>query len=345
MRKGSFFVCLLGLVAIKILSGCATPPHPVADQPTRLAVRFLEPRDVEELWSLHRQGILDVGHASSIDTRRRYDVDESLVYTAHILMTDTSKADQQQLNQVVKLLDTIPKETLLSTLEKSLYIANMRPSVLKLSAMVSHPDIQKDLAKFLTTYGNKPMAQDFLSSGISEYVTAGKRWLKKSSYPPARDLPRVMVVDVGDRELEDIAQRLWRGDNSVNDPETIDNLVYAGTTCLDQQANWIDRSKGRKIYDILKEMDKEMVGDGLARQVIFLSYRDQLLFFGVKLGILGSEEKLNKILMMYGDKRMAEDFLNSGSGNLAAGGRAWAAAHGYRVSSGYGSHRTRWGSF
>lgn len=345
MQNYSLIICSILLVTVLTFSGCAITPHPVADCPTRLEVRFLQPEDISNLRNLYHQGKIDVGHAASIDSERRYDVDESLVYTAHVLMTDPAKRDSQHLNKVVNLLNGINKETLQRTLEKSLYIADLRPSVLNLSKLISHPNLRQDLARFFLAYGDKSMAQDFLDSDVDEYVDAGKKWLKKSRYPVPRDLPRVMVVEVSDADLEEIASRLRQGDKGVNNSQIIDNLVYAGTTCIDQRANWVNRSRGRKIYDILKNMDHGMVGDGIARQVIFLSYRDQLLFFGVKLGIPGSEEKLNKILMIHGDMTMAEDFLNSSSAKLADGGRSWAAAHGYRVSTGFGSHRTRWGSF
>jgi len=69
------------------------------------------------------------------------------------------------------------------------------------------------------------------------------------------------------------------------------------------------------------------------------------LFLGVKLGIPGTEERLNGILVKHGDKRMAEDFLNSGSQKLHDGGKQWAERHGYTIHTGLGSHRVTWGEF
>lgn len=62
------------------------------------------------------------------------------------------------------------------------------------------------------------------------------------------------------------------------------------------------------------------------------------------MGIEGSQKKLNDTLMKHGDKEMAEDFLNSGSAELDAGGRAWGNDHGYYIDNGPGSNRVSWGA-
>ena len=54
---------------------------------------------------------------------------------------------------------------------------------------------------------------------------------------------------------------------------------------------------------------------------------------------------LSGTFLIYGDESMAEDYLNSGSRLLANAGREWARAHGYNVSTGFGSHRATWGDF
>ena len=89
-----------------------------------------------------------------------------------------------------------------------------------------------------------------------------------------------------------------------------------------------------------------MLVDGLVRKVIQdPPNRLRVLFVGIKLGIRGSEERLIKALDEHGDKRMAEDFLNSGSPQLYYGAKRWANHHGYSISSGMGSHRASWGEF
>ena len=59
----------------------------------------------------------------------------------------------------------------------------------------------------------------------------------------------------------------------------------------------------------------------------------------------GTQSPLNDLLMKYGDKSMAEDYINSGSKELHEGGAAWARANGYSIRAGPGSHRVGWGSF
>ena len=73
--------------------------------------------------------------------------------------------------------------------------------------------------------------------------------------------------------------------------------------------------------------------------------RLQTLILAIKLGIQGSEEKLASLLTVYGDKSMAEDYLNCGSSVLDKAGRRWARGHGYTISTGPGSHRATWGKF
>ncbi|MBU1052926.1 MAG: hypothetical protein KKC46_03720 [Proteobacteria bacterium] len=71
----------------------------------------------------------------------------------------------------------------------------------------------------------------------------------------------------------------------------------------------------------------------------------RLVLLAIKLGIEGSQDELVVVLLEYGDQSMAEDYLNSGSGTLEAGGRTWANLHGFDVKTVDGSHRSGWGSF
>jgi hypothetical protein len=127
----------------------------------------------------------------------------------------------------------------------------------------------------------------------------------------------------------------------------VDQLVMSATALLDRDANWIDRDSGRRIYDRLQATKPELVVNAIALQVISgqQESRLQVLFLAIKLGIPGSEAKLASVLLGYGDKPMAEDFLNSGSSKLSAAGVDWAYKHGYRISTGPGSHRASWGRF
>jgi hypothetical protein len=63
---------------------------------------------------------------------------------------------------------------------------------------------------------------------------------------------------------------------------------------------------------------------------------------------LGREEivpKLISILTKQGDKEMAETYLNCGHDGLDKAARSWAAAHGYQVSTGAGTHKASWGTW
>jgi hypothetical protein len=136
-----------------------------------------------------------------------------------------------------------------------------------------------------------------------------------------------------------------KGDAKAREPQILDALVSTGANCLNDQAGWMDAKRGRIVYDTLKKVDGKLVTESLARKVIKGTNRLHVLFLGVKLGIPGSQERLNQILMNHGDKKMAEDFLNSGSQDLFEGGKKWANAHGYRINTGMGSHRVGWGRF
>jgi len=124
-----------------------------------------------------------------------------------------------------------------------------------------------------------------------------------------------------------------------------EKLVKDGAKLLDKQGDWIDEVKARPSYDALKELDGNLVTDVIVRKVEKDENRLHVLFLAVKLGIPGSEKRLNGVLEEFGDKSMAEDFLNSGSEALYEGGKNWANRHGYSINTGPGSHRVAWGRF
>ncbi len=125
----------------------------------------------------------------------------------------------------------------------------------------------------------------------------------------------------------------------------VDKLMFTAAACLNLQANWVDRVKGRKLYDLLKQYDSQTLTESMTRVVLIHIDRLRVLFLIVKLGVPGTQRPLNALLIQYGDKSMAEDFLNSGSRDLHDGGEAWGNAHGYKIRTGPGSHRVGWGSF
>lgn len=124
-------------------------------------------------------------------------------------------------------------------------------------------------------------------------------------------------------------------------------LVGTATRLLTDEAGWTDALLARRVYDLILRFDHEATTSALVDAVAQdPANRLHALFLAVKLGIPGSEDRLNDLLIRHGDKSMAEDFLNSGSDLLYQGGERWATNHGYYVESGVaGSNRTTWGSF
>jgi hypothetical protein len=105
---------------------------------------------------------------------------------------------------------------------------------------------------------------------------------------------------------------------------------------------WKESKEGPRLYDVLKRFDQRLIPI-LTEEVKEPVGRRQILFLSVKLGISGSEESLCGALEECGDKQMAEDYLNCGSGTLAEAARLWAERRGYHVLRGQGSHRVKWG--
>lgn len=64
----------------------------------------------------------------------------------------------------------------------------------------------------------------------------------------------------------------------------------------------------------------------------------------IKLGDASRIPELVYLLNTYGDKYLAEDYMNCGESTLEDAGCSWGRAHGYQCTTGYGSHRVRWGS-
>jgi len=54
--------------------------------------------------------------------------------------------------------------------------------------------------------------------------------------------------------------------------------------------------------------------------------------------------ELRDLLLRYGDKSLAEDYLNCGNSRLHDAAVEWSQKRGFRIGSGYGSNRVTWGS-
>jgi len=53
--------------------------------------------------------------------------------------------------------------------------------------------------------------------------------------------------------------------------------------------------------------------------------------------------ELRNLLLRFGDKTLAEDYLNCGNGKLYNAACEWCKQNSYNIGSGNGSHRVRWG--
>ena len=126
----------------------------------------------------------------------------------------------------------------------------------------------------------------------------------------------------------------------------LDKKVVATASLVTSAGGWTDKSSGRTLYDELLAASGKAVKISLCQQLLaHPELQTSIVLLGIKLGISGSENELVGILFVYGNKSMAEDYLNSGSNILNDGGYRWARANGYNVQRGYGSHRSNWGSF
>lgn len=126
----------------------------------------------------------------------------------------------------------------------------------------------------------------------------------------------------------------------------LDKKVVACASLVTISGGWTDTGLGRTCYNELRSSDGKAVKVSLCQQVLaHPELQTRIVLLAIKLGISGSENELVGILLVYGDKSMAEDYLNSGSSLLNDGGHRWASAHGYNIRSGYGSHRSNWGRF
>ncbi len=126
----------------------------------------------------------------------------------------------------------------------------------------------------------------------------------------------------------------------------LEAAVVEAARLLSLNGEWIDVTKARGLYDGLKARpDTHLVNALVLRVINGDDMRLRVLLLAIKLGVPSSEQKLDSLLMVYGDKPMAEDYLNSGSDLLHGSGAKWANAHGYHVVTGPGSHRSGWGEF
>jgi hypothetical protein len=183
-------------------------------------------------------------------------------------------------------------------------------------------------------------------------IDAIRQRLHWASYTDDQLLAKVNVaVQAGsfqkqDEAMEAVSELLRRRNPEISDAEVVDCLITTGASLLTHEGEWTHVGDARQVYNTTRRYDDATVIQGLVRRVMDdQTGRLRVLFFSVKLGISGSEDRLNEVLHRHGDVKMAEDFLNAGSSKLFEGAKAWADKHGYSIGVGMGSHRVSWGHF
>jgi hypothetical protein len=126
----------------------------------------------------------------------------------------------------------------------------------------------------------------------------------------------------------------------------IDSKVIAMSALLDNNGRWTDKHKARVGYDELLALNHKAVTVSLCQQIVaHPELQTKILMLAIKLGLDGSEDELITVLDEYGDKKMAEDYLNCRSEKLTDGAHRWVATHGYRLKTDLGRARCCWGRF
>ncbi|MEV0431757.1 hypothetical protein [Nocardia sp. NPDC050413] len=125
----------------------------------------------------------------------------------------------------------------------------------------------------------------------------------------------------------------------------IENLLREGAWYLNRDGSWRDRGQGYRVYTRLGQFPERIYNPAVVRQVLRREQRRELLILAIKLGRTGSEEKLAEALQAFGDKHMAEDYLNCGSRFLHDAAEQWARANNYRIFSRSGWANVGWGRF
>lgn len=167
--------------------------------------------------------------------------------------------------------------------------------------------------------------------------------LHVSQYEGEQGISTLLIQHGADQSLQN---RYGLTPQNMQQVSAVQQTIADAAKLLTDDGNWTDTDQGRSLYDRLKSLPHTVVINSLVLEIIYDdTIRLRTLILAIKLGIPASEDKLVAILMEFGDKSMAEDYLNSGSDALAAGGRQWASQNGYGVFTGNGSHRAGWGNF
>lgn len=124
-----------------------------------------------------------------------------------------------------------------------------------------------------------------------------------------------------------------------------ENLLRQGVYYLHPDGTWWNANEGYRIYHRLQKLPSRIFNPAVVRQVLRPERRRELLILAIKVGQPGSQEKLAEALTGFGNKSMAEDYLNCGSEYLYKAAERWARDHNHRIFSRFGGVHVTWGRF
>lgn len=211
---------------------------------------------------------------------------------------------------------------------------------------VGRRDAHGDTALHVAIRNQHPDTAELLIAKGANVNAAG--WLEDtplhvSVYAGENDVSALLIQQGADQSLRN---RYGLTPTDMRAVPAIRDDIAAAASLLTIDGGWTDERKGRGLYRKLETQPHDAVVDALVLSILNdTELRLRVLILAIKLGIAKSEQQLVAVLMQFGDKSMAEDYLNSGSGALAEGGRTWANQRGYEILTGEGSHRAAWGSF
>ncbi|WP_181723033.1 ankyrin repeat domain-containing protein [Nocardia gipuzkoensis] len=194
------------------------------------------------------------------------------------------------------------------------------------------------------TAGDLALLRQKLDRGVSINLTAaqGNTALHYAYYigqKEAVDNLRAFGADENLRNNEGLTPA------EMTDLAAAEYLLRQGVHCLYPDGTWRDTGQGYPIYNRLRQYPPRIFNPAVVRQVLDHDHRRELLILAIKLGQSGSLEKLAQALNGFGNKTMAEDYLNSGSAYLRTAAERWAQVHNYRIFTTPGHVKVIWGQF
>jgi hypothetical protein len=116
----------------------------------------------------------------------------------------------------------------------------------------------------------------------------------------------------------------------------VDDAVLAAASLLEQDGSWSTKwttsAETYAAYHKVQSMNPKAVTMSLCLQLLARpNFEKRMIHLAVKLGIAGSDDELGRVLDVYGNKTMADRFLNAGNNAMSSHAHVWASDHGYRV--------------